>query len=127
MPSKNVAKQNYSPNMISIKKMHKWVFEERKDLSFIFADYEEQGGNLRILKETKPIPIEHISWDCLSIEAQGYGVIQKIGPLKTIETQTKRGFYKAFLVAYEKYMNKERKKHENFVKNFIRDPDAIDW
>ena len=26
--SNNVAKQNYSPNMISIKKMHKWVFEE---------------------------------------------------------------------------------------------------
>ena len=41
--SNNVAKQNYSPNMISIKKMHKWVFEERKNLSFIFVDYEVQG------------------------------------------------------------------------------------
>ena len=65
--------------MISIRKMHKWVFEERKDLSFIFVDYEEEGEDLRILKETKPIPIENIRWDCLSIEAQGYGVIQKTG------------------------------------------------
>jgi len=74
--SNNVDKENYSPNMISIKKMHKWVFEERKELSFLFVDYSERGGALTILKETAPIPIEHISWDCLTIEAQGYGVIQ---------------------------------------------------
>jgi len=125
--SNNVAKQNYSPNMISIQKMHKWVFEERKQLSFIFVDYEEEGDNLRILNQTELIPIEHISWDCLSIEAQGYGVIQKIGPLKTIKDQTKRDFYKGFLVAYEKYRQKEHKKHENFAKRFIKDPDRIDW
>jgi len=106
--------------------MHKWVFEERNQLSFIFVDYEEQGNRLHILKKTKPIPIEHISWDCLSIEAQGYGVIQKVGELKLIKDQTKRDFYKGFLVAYEKYRQKERKKHEEFVKRFI-DPERIDW
>ena len=47
--SNNVDKQNYSPNMISIKKMHKWVFEERNELSFIFVDYKEDGGKLTIL------------------------------------------------------------------------------
>lgn len=125
--SNNVAKQNYSPNMISIKKMHKWVFEERNELSFIFVDYEEAGDDLSVLKESELIPIEHISWECLSIEAQGYGVIQKIGPLKTIKDQTKRDFYKGFLAAYEKYRQKERKKHENFSKKFIKDPDSIDW
>jgi len=125
--SNNVAKQNYSPNMISIKKMHKWVFEERKELSFIFVDYEEEGDDLRILNETELIPIEHISWDCLSIEAQGYGVIQKIGALKTITAQTKRDFYKGFLAAYEKYRQKEHTKHKNFAKRFIKDPDSIDW
>ena len=125
--SNNVAKQNYSPNMISIKKMHKWVFEERKDLSFIFVDYQEEGDDLKILNETELIPIEHISWDCLSIEAQGYGVIQKIGPLKTIKDQRKREFYKGFLAAYEKYRQKEHKKHEDFSRRFIKDPDSIDW
>lgn len=59
--SNNVAKQNYSPNMISIQKMHKWVFEERNDLSFIFVDYKEQGADLQMLSESEPIPIEHIS------------------------------------------------------------------
>jgi len=125
--SNNVAKQNYSPNMISIKKMHKWVFDERNDLSFLFVDYEEDGDNLKILKESALIPIEHISWECLSIEAQGYGVIQKVGALTVIKCQTKREFYKGFLLAYEKYMSKERTKHENFAKRFIKDPSTIDW
>lgn len=125
--SNNVAKQNYSPNMISIKKMHKWVFEDRNELSFIFVDYEERGNDLKILSESDLIPIEHISWDCLSIEAQGYGVIQKIGFLKTIEGQTKREFYKGFLKAYEKYRQKEHNKHEQFAKRFIKNPDSIDW
>jgi len=125
--SNNVAKQNYSPNMISIKKMHKWVFEERNELSFIFVDYEEKGNSLKILNETNLIPIEQISWDCLSIEAQGYGVIQKIGSLKIIRDQTKRDFYKGFLTAYEKYRQKENKKHEAFSRRFIKDPDSIDW
>ncbi len=69
--SNNFAKQNYSPNMISIQKMHKWVFEDRHDLSFIFVDYKERDGELEVIGHTEPIPIEQISWDCLSIEAQG--------------------------------------------------------
>ena len=125
--SNNVAKQNYSPNMISIKKMHKWVFEDRKELSLIFVDYKEEGGKLKIVKKTKLVPIEHISWQCLSIEAQGYGVIQMVDDLKIIPNQTKRDFYKGFLEAYEKYRQKEIKKHERFAKRLIKDPDKIDW
>jgi len=125
--SNNVAKQNYSPNMISIKKMHKWVYEDRNELSFLFVDYEEDGNDLTILKESELIPVEHISWDCLSIEAQGYGVIQKVGDLKVVKTQTKRDFYKGFLLAYDKYRTKEHKKHENFTKRFITDLDTINW
>jgi len=113
--------------MISIKKMHKWVFEDRNELSFLFVDYEEDGNELRLLNKTDLIPMEHISWDCLSIEAQGYGVIQEVSDLIVIPTQTKRDFYKGFLVAYEKYKMKEHKKHEAFAKRFIKDPDTIDW
>ncbi len=124
--SNNLDKQNYSPNMISIKKLHKWVFEDRNDLSFIFVDYREIAGDLQIVAETEPIPVEHISWKCLSIEAQGYGVIQKIGPLILDTNQTKSEFYKGFQKAYEKFMEKERKKHEAFAKRFV-DPDSITW
>lgn len=125
--SNNIDKQNYSPNMISIKKMHIWVFENKNELSFIFVDYKEEGEALMILKESDIIPIEKISWDCLSIEAQGYGVIQKMDPLITNPNQTKRDFYKSFLAAYKKYRDKENKKHERFSKRFIKNPDSIDW
>jgi hypothetical protein len=125
--SNNVDKQNYSPNMISIKKMHEWVFEQRKQLSFLFVDYTEQGDTLAISKQTEPIPIEHISWECLTIEAQGYGVIQMCSALKIVENQTKRDFYRGFLAAYDKYRQKEIKKHEKFSKKFIKDLDTIDW
>jgi len=124
--SNNVAKANYSPNMISIKKMHQWVFEKRNDLSFIFIDYEEDGDELKVLSETDLIPIEKIGWECLSIEAQGYGVIQKVGTLVLLAEQTKKEFYKGFLVAYARYMEKEKKKHECFSQLFIN-PDSIDW
>lgn len=122
--SNNVRKSNYSPNMISIKKMYEWIFVEKKDLSFIFVNYEVIDGELKILYESPLIPIEHISWDCLSIEAQGYGVIQKCRELVVIETQTKRDFYDGFLKAYAKYRAKEQKKHEKFSGRFIK-PDTI--
>ncbi len=124
--SNNVDKQNYSPNMISIKKMHEWVFEERHDLSFVFVNYKLQHGKLKIIKQSNPIPMEQISWDCLSIEAQGYGVIQMCRALEVVPNQTKSEFYKGFLAAYGKYLQKEKKKHENFAKRFIN-PDSINW
>lgn len=125
--SNNVDKKNYSPNMISIKRMHEWVFENRHELSFIFVDYKEKGEELEILNESPLIPIEQISWECLTIEAQGYGVIQKCGTLKVDPKQNKRDFYKGFLRAYKKYRQKEQKKHEKFSERFIKNPDIIDW
>lgn len=125
--SNNVSKQNYSPNMISIKKMHKWVFEDRNNLSFIFVDYKVAGDKLVIVGETKPILIEHIKWTCFSIEAQGYGVIQKIGKIEIDKKQTKSDFYRGFLAAYEKFLMKEQRKHEKFALRFIEDPSTIDW
>jgi len=124
--SNNVDKQNYSPNMISIKKMHEWVFEERNDLSFVFVNYKEQGGELKVLEQSDLIPIEQLSWGCLSIEAQGYGVIQMCRPREVAPNQTKSEFYKGFLAAYGKYLQKEKKKHEKFAEKFIN-PDSINW
>ncbi len=124
--SNNLAKQNYSPNMISIKKMHEWVFEEGKKLSFIFVDYEAKSGAIAIAKKTELIPIEHISWECLTIEAQGYGVIQMPKPLKVVEGQTKKDFYRGFKKEYDRFLEKERNKHERFKKKFIEDIDSIE-
>lgn len=123
--SNNLEKQNYSPNMISIKKMHEWVFEEGKDLSFIFVNYSVVDGEINVQYQSEPIPIEKISWECLTIEAQGYGVVQMPRPLKVVEGQTKRDFYLGFKKEYDRFMEKERNKHEKFKKKFIQDVDSI--
>ncbi len=123
--SNNVDKQNYSPNMISIKKMHQWVFEEGNKLSFIFVDYKETKDGISIQKKSDLIPIENISWECLTIEAQGYGVIQMPKPLKVDKAQTKKDFYIGFQKEYDRFIEKERKKHEGFKKKFIKDIDSI--
>lgn len=124
--SNNLGKSNYSPNMISIKKMHKWVFEECKKLSFVFVDYKMTAKGIEIIKKSELIPLEHISWECLSIEAQGYGVIQKNKELKIDKTQTRSEFYKGFLAEYEKFRQKESNKHAKFSKTFLSIEDVID-
>lgn len=112
--SNNVEKQNYSPNMISIKKMHEWVFEDNKKLSFIFVDYKIGRDGVEIINETKPILIEHLSWSCLTIEAQGYGVIQMPRSRVIDENQSLDDFYHGFICEYKRYMVKEKNKHEKF-------------
>lgn len=47
-------------------------------------------------------------------------------PLEVVSAQTKSAFYKGFLTAYAKYLQKEKKKHEKFAKRLIN-PDSIDW
>jgi hypothetical protein len=46
--------------------------------------------------------------------------------LVVVPNQTKSEFYIGFLAAYGKYLQKEKKKHENFAKRFIN-PDSINW
>ncbi len=75
----------------------RWVYEQRHQLSLVFVDYREVAGKLEILEESGLVPIENISWNCLTIEAQGYGVIQMCRPRDIIPTQTKAEFYKGFL------------------------------
>jgi hypothetical protein len=112
--SNNVDKKNYSPNMISIKRMFKWIYEDEKELSFVFVDYKIDNNKIVVLNETGLIPMWKISWDCMTIEAQGYGVIQKHKQLVVDGDQTKEQFYEGFLKAYEKFREKELRKHEKF-------------
>jgi hypothetical protein len=119
--SNNVDKNNYSPNMISAKRLIKWLDQEGNKLFFIFVDYKKTDNGIVVLKDTGLIPVEHLSWDCLTIEAQGWGVIQMPKPLKTDESQDRRTFFRGMKEAYEQYMEKERKKMDKIremIKNF---------
>lgn len=118
--SNNVHKQNYSPNIISAKRLIEWLKDDSHKLYFIFADYKITEKGPEIITDSGLIPIEHISWDCLSIEAQGWGVIQMCKPLKIDKSQDRKGFLKGMKVAYEKYILKETKKM-NKIREMIKD------
>ena len=112
--SNDLNKNNYSPNIISASKAEKWL-TEGKDLSFIFVDYIVVDGEIEIKKETKPIPIQHISWDCLTIQAQGQGVIQRSKPL-VIKECGKEEWLEGLAKAYLVFINKERIKLDKLEK-----------
>jgi|TARA_B100001094_G_C17698110_1_gene561363 hypothetical protein len=102
--SNNLDKVNYSPNLISADKLFDHL-NSGKMLKFLFVDYRGDS----IITETLVDAI-HISWDCLTIQCQGKGVIQVSSDLKVDESQTKEDFLKGFTPAYRTYFKKERSK-----------------
>jgi hypothetical protein len=118
--SNNVEKNNYSPNIISAKRLIQWLEKEGNELYFIFVDYKKTDKGIEIIKDSGLVPVEHLSWDCLTIEAQGWGVIQMCKPLKIDPTQDKKAFVKGMRVAYEHYMRKEERKMQK-IREMIKD------
>lgn len=118
--SNNLNKKNYSPNIISAKRLILWLKETGHELFFIFIDYEIIDDKIRIVKDSGLVPFYHLCWNCLTIEAQGWGVIQMCKPLEIDENQDIKGFFKGMRIAYEKYMAKEAKKVEK-IKQMIKD------
>ena len=74
--SNDLDKENYSPNLISADKLFDYL-NSGKTLKFLFVDYKEDS----IIKESL-VDATHISWDCLTIQCQGKGVIQISSDLK---------------------------------------------
>lgn len=118
--SNNVDKKNYSPNIISGKKLIDWVINKENELNFIFVDYKLVQGEIKIIQDSGLVPFYKISWECLSIEAQGWGVIQMNKTLKVIESQTQAEFFSGMKKGYEKFIGKEEKKMAT-IRKMIKD------
>lgn len=118
--SNNIEKKNYSPNIISAKRLVKWLQEEGNELYFIFANYEKTKEGVKIISDSGLVPFYHLSWKCLTIEAQGWGVIQKYKDLEIDKNQDVKGFFRGMKDAYEKFIEKETKKMAK-IREMIRD------
>lgn len=118
--SNNLAKNNYSPNIISAKRLIKWLQKDGNELYFIFVDHKKTDKGIEIVKDSGLVPIQHLSWNCLTIEAQGWGVIQMSKPLEIDKNQDLKGFFRGMKNAYEIYMDKETKKMAK-IREMIKD------
>jgi hypothetical protein len=118
--STNLANNNYSPNIISAMRLIKWLKKEGNELYFIFVDYKKTETELNIIKDSGLVAVHNLSWNCLTIEAQGWGVIQMCKPLEVDFNQDMKGFLRGMKNAYEIYMRKESRKVEK-IKEMIKD------
>jgi hypothetical protein len=103
--SHNVNKKNYSPNLVSAYRAYHHLQDNEKELTFMFVYHN--GEEIISDREVK---VEHISWNCLSIQCQGNGVIQLSKPLEVDTTQTKEKWIEGLKTNYAQYIEKERKK-----------------
>jgi len=60
--SNNVDKNNYSPNIISAKRLIKWLQQEGNQLYFIFVNYKKTDKGVEVIDDSGLIPVQHISW-----------------------------------------------------------------
>jgi hypothetical protein len=118
--SNNVDKNNYSPNIISAKRLINWLKQNGNELYFIFVNYKKTDDGVIVIDDSGLIPVQHINWECLTIEAQGWGVIQMVGELKIDKNQDMKGFFRGMKTAYEKYMDKETRKMAK-IREMIKD------
>jgi hypothetical protein len=118
--SNNVDKNNYSPNIISAKRLLNWLKKETNEIYFIFVDYKKTNNKIESISESGLIPIHHISWDCLTIESQGWGVIQMNKKLKIDTNQDIKTFLSGLKSNYEKYLEKELVKFVK-IREMIKD------
>jgi len=105
--SNNLDKNNFAPNLVSANKVFDWL-EGGNELAYIFVDYRVVNGKVQIEKETDLVYIQHIKWDCLKINCQGLGVIQRAKPLDVDENQTLEDWFDGLSKEYRTYINKER-------------------
>jgi len=118
--SNNIAKTNYSPNIISAKRLIKWLQQDGNQLYFIFVNYKTTETGIEVISDSGLVPVEHLSWNCLTIEAQGWGVIQMSGKLIIDKNQDLKGFFRGMKKAYEKFIDKETRKMAK-IREMIKD------
>lgn len=115
--SNNVNKNNYSPNLVSAEKLFDHLSDSQNKLKFMFVDYEQTSDGVNILNETL-VDAEHVSWDCLKIQAQGRGVIQVNSARQIDENQTREKFLAGFKSKYQDFISREKVKLEELNRKF---------
>lgn len=109
----------HMPNLSSIKRLCQLYKDNNKYFMLLFVDYELLN-NKPIFKKVWFLPIENISWSCLSIGALGYGQLQiKNADNIIFKFDISRGeWLNIFKNKVYEYIEKQRKKLDTLIKLF---------
>jgi len=63
------------PNLTSVERLAKFYEDDKNYFVILKTDYEIKGTKV-VIKKVNFVPIEFLSWDCLTLGALGWGQIQ---------------------------------------------------
>jgi hypothetical protein len=100
------------PNLISTERLYKLYQDTNVTFGIIIIDYESGNHKAKEICDTKFLPIEHISWESLSIQNLGMGQIQITNLNKDIKffRGTRKEWMAELAIEMTKYHNKLVKK-----------------
>jgi len=81
------------PNLVSVERLSRFYEDDRNYFVILLVSYEIVGGEPRI-DEPLLMPIEHLSWDSLTIGALGWGQLQikNVNELRSDRSQSRRAW-----------------------------------
>lgn len=71
----NISTEFNMPNLTSVKRLAHFYEDDKNFFVVLLVEYEVDGDGLHFIN-VQFIPIEHLSWSCLTIGALGWGQIQ---------------------------------------------------
>jgi hypothetical protein len=79
------------PNLISVERLTRFYEDDANYFTILLVNYEFSPGALQF-QSVRFIPIEYLSWDCLTVGALGWGQIQIVNANKItlLEGQSRR-------------------------------------
>ena len=107
------------PNLTSVERLTRFYKDDKNYFVVLKIDYEVQGTEITI-DEVNFVPIEFLSWDCLTLGALGWGQIQ-IANAKNVSIIPKNSRKKWVIELCDslfKFYHKEIKKAKDRISHF---------
>ena len=113
--SNNLKRKNFMPRIVSADKLYNYLQEPKNNLMIVFVDYKDT-----VIIRDEYVKIENISWDCLSIQCQGLGLLMMNDKLKIDIKQTREQFLNKLVYEYKhNYIPKERIKLDFLEEKYV--------
>ncbi len=109
------------PNLTSVERLSRFYEDDNNYFSLLLVAYETKSGRIKV-KSSHFLPIEHLSWSCLTIGALGWGQIQIANSNKLVinRKQTRRAWMlelcDRLAEFYPKEIGKIKKRIDHFKK-----------
>tara|TARA_X000001036_G_C20034841_1_gene544332 strand:- start:40 stop:498 length:459 start_codon:yes stop_codon:yes gene_type:complete len=113
--SNNLKRKNFMPRIVSADKLYNYLQEPKNNLMIVFVDHKDT-----VIIRDEYVKIENISWDCLSIQCQGLGLLMMNDKLKIDIKQTREQFLNKLVYEYKhNYIPKERIKLDFLEEKYV--------